>query len=251
MPTKILYIVGSGSKNCDWELRWSLRSLEKHALDGVEPVIVGNVPEWFNGNAVQCDDRTNRKEMNIMAKILRAIDEKLVDGIFQISADDHFWMDTVDLEMLPIYYRQASLPDAYSQGENNYAKALVATRHMLEDNGYPFINTTVHCNQWVDARTALQVRQMIEDSNTISSYGLAAEYGLVSWAVWPNVAIANRICKPIAYREDIKVKDESYDQFRKMINGKSICSVNDKAFENPDVVRFFREMYSGKSKWEK
>ena len=92
MPTKILYIVGTGSKNCDWELRWSLRSLDKYALDDVEPVVVGNVPEWFAGDALPCSDKFDRKEKNINRKIMKAIEAKLVEGEFQISADDHFWI---------------------------------------------------------------------------------------------------------------------------------------------------------------
>ena len=65
---KILYIIGTGSKYSDIELRWSLRSVEKFAQCDVQPVVVGSVPDWFKGDALPCSDKFERKEMNLNYK---------------------------------------------------------------------------------------------------------------------------------------------------------------------------------------
>lgn len=246
MPTKILYVVGTDSSHDNIELKWSLRSLDKFATDEVEPVICGFVPDWFKGEAVEMPDPTYRKEKNINAKILRAIETELVTGDFQLSADDHFWLQPTEFASLPIYYRNEFI-EANPDG-NNYARALCGTKDVLLKSGYTDFNTACHCNTWANADDADTVRKLIEraDGNPY-----AAEYGLVAWAVWPNVYKKHAILRQFVYKYDLKIRDQSYFMFKTMITGERIVSVNDSAFENPDIVNFFTELYSGKSRWEK
>lgn len=242
---KVLYVIGTGSVHDNVELRWSLRSLEKFCTCPVEPVVVGEVPTWFKGEALTLPDRSERKEKNIMAKILAAVDARLVDGLFQVSADDHFWIRPVNLDEQPVWFREPILPE-YTLG-NNYARALAGTRRLLLEAGFPALNTTVHANAWANAEHAQTVRDLCETAEE----PFVCEYGAVAWAVWPNVTVIGQKAVPIRYKRDIKIRDASYIEFLAEIEDTPVCSVNDRAFENPDIVRFLSELYAGKSRWEK
>jgi len=252
MALKILYIVGDGSQHENKELRWSLRSLEKFALDDVEPVIVGSVPEWFKGDALEVEDTTERKEKNIMAKILAAIDAKLVEGEFQISADDHIWLCDQIFSVMPIYYREPILPEYI--GGNNYAKALDNTRKALLLTGLPAMNTTVHCNQWAHSEDAKWIRELFR---LVPDFG--EPYGLVSWAAWPNLYLAQQLgrtgalaaTRPIIYKHDVKIGATTGREVQRLLKTEPIISFNDEAFACPDFVAAMNDMFQKKSRWEK
>lgn len=242
---KILYIVGSGSRHDDAELKWSLRSLDKYSLCEVEPIVVGRVPVWYSGEALPCDDPFNRKEKNILRKILTAISVKAVEGEFQISADDHFWLRPVDLSVLPVYWRQGIISDC-TDG-NNYAKALVGTREVLLENGYPAVNTTVHCNQWCHTDDVVEISHLYDAAMANT---LASSFGLVNWAIWPNVGITKRR-RPIRFKHDIKLGNVNFEDLKKITDSSLIMSINDEAFDSVPFMEFMEATFSGKSKWER
>lgn len=249
MPTKILYIVGTGSKYCDAELRWSLRSLHKYALDDVEPVIVGNVPEWFKGDALPCGDKFDRKEKNLNRKIIKAIKAGLVRGEFQISADDHFWIAPTEFANLPIYFRELSLPNFLAENDNNYHKALYGTLRVMLESGYSIINTACHCNAWADSRSVLNAKAVF--NNAHDEHGLAEKYGVVAWALWPNLHICTgqHLTRPIRFRKDLKYRGEK--DFNAFILGADMFSINDLAFGNDDFIHFMKANFDKPSRWEK
>lgn len=242
---KILYVLGSGSGHDDIEMKWSLRSLEKFSLCDVEPVVIGHVPSWFHGDAIQCDDPFCRKEKNILRKMLTAISSRLVEGEFQISADDHFWLRPVDLSLLPVYWRQGIISD--SEDGNNYVKALAGTRRVLLESGFPAINTTVHCNQWCHTEDMREISQLYDKASTDP---LASKYGLVNWAIWPNVGIVKRR-RPIRFKHDVKLGCVPADVLKKVTDTELVMSINDEAFDSKPFVNYMEENYSGKSRWEK
>lgn len=80
------------------ELRYAIRSMQKHftALSGV--LLIGDRPEWFTGEHIPCADIKGQKERSIQNKVLQCPDE-----IFLYSNDDFFALQPFDLT-LPNYY---------------------------------------------------------------------------------------------------------------------------------------------------
>ena len=245
---KILYIVGTGSKYSDIELRWSLRSVERFAQCDVQPVVVGSVPDWFKGDALPCPDKFERKEKNLNHKIMAAIGAKLVEGEFQISADDHFWIKPTDFRNLPIYFRELALPNFLVEN-NNYNKALYGTLRIMLESGYSVINTTCHCNAWADSRSALNAEAVFE--NAKDEHGMAEEYGVVAWALWPNLHICTgeHLTRPIRWRKDLKYRGEA--GFLDFIRDAEMFSINDSAFGSMEFISFMKENFGNESRWEK
>lgn len=242
----VVYPVGTGSKNDNLELRWSLRSLDRFSVVPVNPVVVGHIPDWYAGDAIPCEDPTNRKEKNIMHKVLLAIREGAATGEFQISADDHFWLRPVDLSQLPVYFRQGIIPDNEKE-PNNYAKSLMGTRTVLLEGGYPAINTTVHCNQWCHSDDVPEIAALLDRSISVP---WANDFGLMVWAAWPNVGITKRR-RPIRYKQDIKLGKTDRRKLESIAGSAPILSVNDDAFLSPDFVPFMEGLFGRPSKWER
>lgn len=94
------------------ELRYAIRSMVKHfkPLSGV--CIIGDKPTWYCGEHIQAGDNTERKEFNIVSKILLSPYED-----FLLTNDDIFAQQDFD-ETLPNYYN-GPLKDAVCYGKYN------------------------------------------------------------------------------------------------------------------------------------
>lgn len=84
------------------ELRYSLRSVEKH-LPNMEVAIVGSrLPEWItNITHINLPDIPGRKQLSIRRKILAGLEYS--GEIFFIN-DDHFLLKQADPKNYPYYY---------------------------------------------------------------------------------------------------------------------------------------------------
>lgn len=80
------------------ELRYAIRSIQKHFkyLSGV--LLIGDKPEWYTGDHIPCADIKGNKEGSMMFKVLQAPDEA-----FLYSNDDFFALQDFSFN-LPNYY---------------------------------------------------------------------------------------------------------------------------------------------------
>ena len=103
-----LYPLGDGSEDGDEELRYSLRSLERHAKGVERVVIVGKCPDFIDrGEVLHIEMEESSKEFpwwNVMYKIHRAFEETGEPRFFFMN-DDFFLVKDVDAENYPFYYR--------------------------------------------------------------------------------------------------------------------------------------------------
>lgn len=79
------------------ELRYAIRSLEKHFKPLNEVILVGDSPDWFNGTVIPFVDIEGRKEFSIYSKLMQ------VTGKVLYSNDDYFLLQDFD-ESFPNYY---------------------------------------------------------------------------------------------------------------------------------------------------
>lgn len=144
----IVYIVGTGSRWDDNELRFSMRSIAKHGHNIGRVILVGHCPEWINRDTVTvipAVDETGRKHTNIALKIRKAIETLHLTEDFLISSDDHIYVQPVDFDNYPIYARgkiSSECQDIY----NEYHRSMVETRRYLIDKGLPYYRTNPHFN---------------------------------------------------------------------------------------------------------
>ena len=157
----ILYIVGTGSKWVDNELRYSLRSIAKNGYNVGRVFIVGNIPGFVNRNNVICiplDDPYNAKHQNILYKIDYVINHTDIgsknDGKFLISSDDHFYVRPTNFDEYPFCYT-GELPEKErvlkEKGFRDWWNSMIATRKALAELDMPCLKFNWHGNTWFNS----------------------------------------------------------------------------------------------------
>lgn len=100
----VVYTLGTGSFYHDNELRFSLRSVEKHLSNVKNVVIIGRKPEWFKGDYIPFIEMDQIPDNNIFKKLLFACNSDKVSDNFLFMNDDHFLLDYFDASQFPNYY---------------------------------------------------------------------------------------------------------------------------------------------------
>lgn len=99
----ILYPLGHGSTWGNNELKYSLRSVEKHVKEVDRVFIVGRNPKWItNIEYIEAKDDQGNKEKNIAYKIAKACQTDISDD-FLFFNDDHIITQDISSN-LPNYY---------------------------------------------------------------------------------------------------------------------------------------------------
>jgi hypothetical protein len=135
----VVYVIGSGSKWDNNELRYSLRSLEQH-FPHRNVVIVGVRPSWLQ-NIVHIDVQdtfsnvNGGKYKNVIQKIRGACKDSRVSEDFALMNDDFFFLRDTP-EILP--YSLGMLEDQiehYNNPNSQYYNALIRTKRFLKKIG--------------------------------------------------------------------------------------------------------------------
>ena len=144
--TDVVYIVGTGSKMGNDELRYSLRSIEKHLKNVGNVYVIGHRPEWVtNVTHIPCNDEPGDKGLNIRSKTALAIGDNRVSEHFLKVYDDHFLLSDFSADNFPYFVRE-TLEEASQRlkGNAGYARKYAVTRKVLEDAGKPTLNYNLH-----------------------------------------------------------------------------------------------------------
>lgn len=114
------------------ELRYAIRSIQKHfsSLSGV--LLIGQRPAWYTGDFIPFDDIKGKKELTMQTKILQA-----PDGVFLYSNDDFFALQDFNTD-LPDYFDTTCLDLAERHPQADY-------REMYSNCLSHWKNFDIHC----------------------------------------------------------------------------------------------------------
>lgn len=141
----LVYVVSNKSAMQDIELRYSLRSVEKH-LTGVNNIwIVGYVPGFIQGvKAILAMDGTKIPDMNMLSKISTAIENHEISNPFLLFYDDHYLLSDFQADTFPYFY-QGTIQDYISKrGKDTYGRRALNTMKHLTAKGLPIKNFDIH-----------------------------------------------------------------------------------------------------------
>lgn len=223
----ILYIIGTGSKWNNNELKYSLRGIAKNGINIDRVFIVGSIPDFVNKETVICiplEDPTEIKHYNMLYKIDYVISHtdigKNNDGNFLVSSDDHFYIKPTDFNIYPFYWRGAMLPDESKRKPGNkYQDSLISTRKVLESYNLPYYKFNWHGNTYFN--TKLWNDPMFKE---IREKSLTVNQGLEPTAIMLNYWLK---VKPFQFvhRKDCKFKfTVSEDKFHEKIKDREVFS---------------------------
>jgi hypothetical protein len=126
----VVYVLGTGSKFNNHEIRFSLRSVEKHLRNMGNVWIVGeHHPGLKDVNFIKYPDKTTMPGTNIMLKLTRACEDLGISDDFLFFNDDHFLLTDYDAPLFPYYFDKtitefARPADAYVRQVKNTGKYL-------------------------------------------------------------------------------------------------------------------------------
>jgi hypothetical protein len=143
----VVYVLGKGSVWKNNEIRFSLRSVEKN-LQGIRKIwVIGERPEFLkNINHIPFpDELPNNADGNIIRKVLRVCQEKMLTDNFLFINDDHLILKPVIAGDIPPYHKGdlTEFPKEYFE-LNFWRGRLFRTKNILREKGYPTLHFDCH-----------------------------------------------------------------------------------------------------------
>lgn len=221
----------------DTEIRYSLRSIEKHLHNYGELFIIGDKPKGItNYIHIPFVDDTRRvyKERNIYLKVMEAVNDTRVTEDFLFVNDDHFLNSDYDADKFPYYYGDWPVrTDMYKQTISN-------TLPYIEDDGLDnacFYD--VHCPMLFNKTLFVFLVSTLIDWNVKAGYCMKSLYANL-------ILLFNRK----EYYPDLKIKtiERPYD-FMNLIKDRLWFSTDDQMRDN-SMEALLKNIYPNKSKWE-
>lgn len=196
------------------ELRFAIRSMEKHFLSMTGCIVIGDKPTWYTGEHIPAQDIPDRKEYSVYCKL------KLVNGTILYSMDDVYALQPFS-RSLPNYYFGTCREMAMRVKDRRF-KDLFGT--CLPE----WKSFEVHCPMVIDT-TKLDW----DDENRL----LKTTY-------------ANRCPGNEVEQIDCKLRDDfNYGEVKNLIKGKPFWSTHDNG-ERPGILSMLNKLYPNKSKYE-
>ena len=197
----ILYIIGTGSKWSNNELRFSLRSVEKFGKNVGRVFVCGANPGFLSDEVIfiPCDDPTDMPHKNIMHKIQHVLDTTDIGDEFILASDDHFYVKPTDFGKMTVWryeWRGECIWD-YVIKDERYYRSMVETRQLLKEAGLPIYLTNPHCGKPMS-------RSVWQKTAALRVAAMNLPHGGEVNCIIGNQMIADGV-KPTLYR-DVKIK---------------------------------------------
>jgi len=198
------------------ELLYSIRSMVKHFTALEKIIVVGDRPEFYEGELIIERDVPGKPAFSIWKKLKAAKQDKP----FLWAADDHFLLKDFD-ENFPNYYHRTN------KEAKVWQKGKIGP--MLQKLPDEWLNYIVHCPMVFDPE---KMGEMTEQAPIKTFY-------------------ANTNNLPGTEMKDFKFyKPHTYEQIKSMINGKPFFSTSPYCL-NRDMMKILQELYPDRSPYEK
>lgn len=236
--TDIVFVLGFGSTWDNNEIRFALRSIEKHVKGFRNVYVVGECPSFLQGVIhVPFPDMSNAASVNTSQKLLRICQEVDLSNEFLFFNDDFFLLQDFEAATFP-YYHRGDLLDYINQPRNGfYPVAMKNTVSALRRRKYATLHFGVHCPIRFKKKILPRVIEMFD---------WQIQYGLLTRCLYGNA------CQVDAhYRPDISINTNmTKAQIYWKITGHPFFTINDYGL-NGDLKRVLAELYPNKSRFEK
>jgi len=236
----IVYVLGHGSLWNNNEIRYSLRSIQKHLINYRNVYIVGEKPSFLKDVVhIQHPDETKWKETNIFKKVVRAAEESSLSDNFLFFNDDHFLVSDFDALSFPAFHKN-DLSEMINRRpvarRGGYVRVLTNCRNILIQRQLPTLNFDHHS-------------PITYNKNNIKS--LLDNY---DWSVWGGYAFkslyANTFGIQGQWEPDCKINTPlDYSQLKEIVSRRKIVSIGNKAINN-HLGTIMNELYPTPSQWE-
>jgi hypothetical protein len=230
--------LGFGSRNNDIELRYCLRSIEKHLSGYGDIFLIGHKPKWVN-NVIHIpaedEQRTWWKERNIYRKILLACEDPRVSDDFLFMNDDHYLLADFVAGEFPYYYE--AFLSRITIRDDQYGATARNTAALFNHNPCHY---DIHC-PIVYNKEVFKLAFEGVDWEKKHGYCIKTVY-------------CNYLFKHFEHREypDLKIDQPlSIDKIAALLNVRSWFSIGNKSLDlGGSMAGVLEQLYKTKSKFE-
>ena len=234
----IVFPLGGGSKIDDLELRYSLRSIEKH-ISGVRDIyLIGKKPEWVKDvYHIEAEDEHPCKETNIYRKVMIACQKPDISDNFLFFNDDHFIIHDFEADKFPSFYKGHLLQVLGKMPPyNKYSTCVYQTAMVLRERGFKEDNYDAHCPIIYNKQKFAEV---------MPTYDWSHRFSFVVKSLYANSVGVAGVKEP-----DCKINDPaSHEEFKRRLQDRKFFSVGNDAIAQGwhDTMK---ELYPNPSRWE-
>lgn len=141
----LVYVIGKGSRWHNNELRYSLRSIEKHLTNYRDIWIVGDLPDFIQGvNHIPAKDFQPTPGDNIRQKLLKACRNTDISDTFLFFNDDHYLLSDFDAVEFPDFYCSTIREALRNRAMDSYGVRMQNTLKLLDSHSLPVKYFDVH-----------------------------------------------------------------------------------------------------------
>lgn len=241
--TDVVYVLGTGSKWNNNELRFSLRSVEKN-LKGVRNiVVVGADPGFLTDKVVfikHPDEIGPRNaDGNIIRKVLRACREEWLTDDFLFINDNHLVMKPIDALAVPPFHKgdMKNYSEVYFK-VNAWRRRLRRTREILVEKGLPCFNFDCHTPIVLNKKKFVEAMARFDYHNDIG-YTMKSLYGNINYLNAPR----------LQFEKKVVFQKMSIDQIVKHLKNVDFMSFNDEGMNGSLKLWLFRN-FPAQSEYE-
>lgn len=238
----VLYILGNGSRWKNNEIRYSLRSLEKHAKNVGRVFITGEKPDFVNDKIIYNyypDDRI--PTINHFNKVLHTFKNTDISDNILLNYDDNFFLKDVNIEKYPYYYKRNEIPANYTIN-NFYTNASTFTRNLLLKLGKPIKDFSVHTPIIYNRQKFYKMAEVIKEH---CNFDNPRSVGVSVRSLYCNLNnIKGKMIKDLKIHRDLPIFE-----IEQILKENSVFSTSDRVYN--DMAGFIFKTYPKKSKWEK
>lgn len=237
----VLIVLGQGSKWQNQEIKYCLRSIEKHAKNVGKVFVVGSNPGFLSDevNMIELSDPPTNKEHRIAHAVSFAALKTRISEHFLWINDDTFFIEDVNILTYP-YYNDGDLTSKWQRTKpNGYRVALNQTDAQLKARNLPNRNFEQHVPIIYSKTGIASLQKWVALSAKVP-------YGLTFRSIYCNVLGV----KPGPQYKDIKIGSaQTAEELKAVISGRQIFSIGDGLGD--DAKGLFEQLYPDKSKYER
>jgi len=231
----VVYTYRDDPRTGNKQLKYSLRSVEKH-LSGVgEVYVIGANPNLAGVIHLEHKDDLSAAK-NIMSKLQVIARTEAVSEDFLYIADDHYLMKDNEAKLYP-YYVSGTLQELVRTQNNSYGAMVKNTIKALQSKGFATNNYNVHCPIIYNKTRLRQLAEIYDLSNPL------------------NYILKSLYCNTFPVEGAIQLKDckirtnFSIEEMRSRISGRD-CWSSGKEWVCPNIGVLLNELFPLKSKYE-
>jgi hypothetical protein len=218
------------------ELRFALRSIEKHLRGVGEIFTIGYCPEWVKNVThipFEEDPRNRFRDRNIMNKMLLACKNERVSDDFLMVHDDHFLLADYEAGKFPYYHCGPMIPNVgqYAETKKNTILALSVNDDVTE----VINNYDAHCPILFNKQRFLKITE-------------------IDWSKWYGYCLKTLYCVMNGiqgeFMFDLKIRMPlTCSSIMELLHGRSWFSIGDRCFSD-GMKEVLQTLYPIKSRYE-